>query len=625
MRTRTRRLERWQWLAWSLAVLAGCQGVSVWRVVGPRVRSVSSRERVEALVATSEIRPDGRLEAARASHAAALGAERASRETAAHYELDAIVDAAAELNASPPPSAPGQAPGLDEIRALAARGLYNAALENFLRLTGGRRIHPDAAWKSRLAASGVLVFDPGPGEGGHAAWAPSRFDDLLFAADFSVRGMEHQFRTDGVGVPMIAVRHFEPNRRERESGQDRFLMPREVYPVTALVVPVRRPGELAPSYRLELRDPIAAGGRSDTPPSGGWAIATDLTTPLAYHLARSPLPILQEVGLLDPGWLEDLQGLYMLHPYRPGRIPIVFVHGLRSSPLAWLKVINDVRGDPVLRERYQVWLYMYPTGKPLPSTAARLRRDLAELRATIDPDHGDPTLDRMVLIGHSMGGLISKMMILESGDAIWRLFSNRPFDELQGDPDRREQLRRSLFFSPVPSVARIVFIATPHRGSALGDELIGRITDRLIRLPRTLRSAYRTLMANNDPSFFTPMLRGGIPTSIAELGLDNPFLTTLSQLPRTEAVPVHSIIGRKNPDTPLEQSSDGVVPYMSSHIDWAESELVVTGNHVCQDLPDTIREILRILHLHLGEDEKAPLPLPAVPALPVPPPASLRP
>ncbi len=118
-------------------------------------------------------------------------------------------------------------------------------------------------------------------------------------------------------------------------------------------------------------------------------------------------------------------------------------------------------------------------------------------------------LDQMVVIGHSMGGLISKMMILESGDAIWRLFSNRPFEELQGPADRREQLRRALFFSPVPSVARIMFIATPHRGSQLGDQLIGWITDRLIRLPRTLRSAYLELLRTNEPEFFTPTFRKG--------------------------------------------------------------------------------------------------------------------
>ncbi len=355
-----------------------------------------------------------------------------------------------------------------------------------MRLTGGRKIHPDDSWHERLNALGIRVVTLG--EGGDAHCVPKRFDELLFARDYGVRGMEHQYRTEGLGVPLIAVRDFKLRRLEHCEGMEQFLMPREVYPVTAvlrIVPPGRRRSDgglagISPGAPRPPRRPAGRAGRPRRP------LAADLTTPLAYHFARSPLPVLQEVGLLDPGWVEGLQGLYMLHPYRPGKIPIVFVHGLRSTPLAWLKVINEVWGDPVLRERYQVWLYMYPTGKPLPSTAAGLREDLdAVAPRSSTPATPTPMLDRMVLVGHSMGGLISKMMILESGDAIWRLFSNRPFEELKAPPERRERLRRALFFSPFPSVARIVFIATPHRGSELGDGPIGWIADRLIRLPRT--------------------------------------------------------------------------------------------------------------------------------------------
>lgn len=539
---------------------------------------------------------DGRLDAARANHDLALRAGETSNDVAARLELDAIAGVEEVLAW---PSAPGEDG--------AAREVYNAALEGLLRSTGGRKIRPDGHWHARLAARGIQVAETGLGPDSGPRWPTDRFDTLLFADDFVIRGMEAVHRIDGFGVPMIAVRRFHPAETKQRIGQDRFLTPREVYPVTAILRPVITNDGAATrvrAYRLELRDPLAStrvelAGRARP-------MAADLTTPLAYHLARSPLPLLQEVGLLDPGWLEGLEGLYMLHPYRPGKIPLVLVHGLRSTPLAWLKVVDAVWADPVLRERYQVWLFIYPTGLPFPSSAARLRGDLAKLRNVIDPGRADPMLDRMVLVGHSMGGLISKLMLLESGDAVWRLFSNRPFEELQGPPERRDRLRRTLFFSPVPSVARVVFIATPHRGSQMGDQLIGRITSRLIRLPRTLRSAYREIMRSNGREFFTPMLRDGIPTSIEELRFDNPLLVTLANLPRRQDVPVHSIIGRRDPLRPVEASSDGVVPYESSHIDWAQSELVVTGGHMCQDLPETNQEIRRILLLHL-EDTAWPL------------------
>jgi pimeloyl-ACP methyl ester carboxylesterase len=551
------------WIVLCCALVMGCQGVSVWRVVtGPGARSFSSGARPDAGLSQPVDRSAG-------------------------DPLEAIAGAAAAMTAGP---------------TAEARDRYNAALEDLLRLTGRHRIHRDRGWRDHLDALGIRVVEPE--REGDGRWSPDRFDLLLFSHDFVVRGMERQYRTEGLGVPMIAVRNFEPDKSERAQGQDRFLMPREVYPLTAILHVVSSPGNGgrpagSREYRLELRDPLTAtsvefAGRP-TP------MASDLTTPLAYHLARSPLPVLQEVGLLDPGTLDRLEGLYMLHPYQPGKIPIVFVHGLRSSPLAWLKDINEVWGDPVLRERYQVWLYMYPTGEPLPSTAAGLREDLDRLRQAIDSQHADPMLDRMVMIGHSLGGLICKMMILESGDAVWRVFSNRPFEELNATPQRREQVRQHLFFSANPSVARVIFVATPHLGSELGDELIGRITDRLIRLPRTLRSTYRDLMASNPPGFFTPVVRNGRPTSIEELRLDNPFLLALARLPRRMDVPVHSIIGRKEPDLPLNESSDGVVPYRSSHLDWAQSECVVQGDHMCQDIPETLHEIRRILFLHLEE------------------------
>jgi pimeloyl-ACP methyl ester carboxylesterase len=231
----------------------------------------------------------------------------------------------------------------------------------------------------------------------------------------------------------------------------------------------------------------------------------------------------------------------------------------------------------------------------------KLRDGLDELRQTVDPEHLDKAFDRAVLVGHSMGGLISKMMIESSGDEIWRLIGRRPFEELQATPEHKKMLRKVAFFEPHPLISRVVFIATPHRGSELGDQFIGRLADRLIRLPLSLRLTYKTLLMQNGPDFFTPEIRrNGLPSSIDELRTDNRLLMTLARLPR-KPVPIHSIIGQRDPTLPIDQGSDGVVPYNSSHIDWADSELVVPGDHGCQDTPETIKELRRILFLHIGQ------------------------
>jgi pimeloyl-ACP methyl ester carboxylesterase len=455
----------------------------------------------------------------------------------------------------------------------------------------------DRTWQDDLAAQGVRIAlgrDP-------AAWPPSYFDEFLFARDYAVRGLEPQYRSEGIGIPLIAIRRFRLEEFTARRSEEKFLMPRQVYPLTAvlrLLPPAPGRACQAPEFRLDLHDPLRAhrvefAGRAER-------LAADLTTPLAYQFARNPLPILQEVGLFDPQSLEKLKGLYMLHPYEPGKIPVLLIHGLRSSPVAWIKVINELRGDAVLRDRYQVWLFLYPTGTPFPASAADLRRALDELRQAVDPHRADSALDRMVVVGHSMGGLIAKMMVLDSGDALWNLVAVRPFEELRASDEHRAWLQRVFFFGPYPSVRRVIFIATPHRGSELGDQFIGRLTDRLIRLPGTLRSTYRVLLAQNGPDFFHPAIRARLPSSIDELRRDNRLLATLSGLPMNPGVVCHSIVAREAEDGPLEASSDGVVPYASAHLDGVDSECVVRGDHGCQDSPATIREIRRILYVHLG-------------------------
>ncbi len=610
------------WVVASCLVAAGCGGVSIRKIGGgPSLSSAGRMERLGRWASPDPIPadappppprgfapppvdgpnpsdPDALLARSAASFRAGRSAARASKDVAARYQLDALVDASGALAGL----APGPAGWGPDPRTPGARVLYDAAQEEFLRVTSGRRVRLDSEWRAELASKGIPLTVVQDGE----FLSPDWYDKFLFVDDFAIRNLDHVYKAEGVGVPLIAIRKFDLRRIEGRQGPEKFLMPRQVYSLTALVKlvppPPERPGDPF-GLRLELHDPLVerrveVDGRSEP-------LAGDLTTPLVYHFVQSPLPILQEIGLLDPQWLEKLAGLYMLHPYEPGKIPVVLVHGLRSTPAAWMKVINDLRGDPALRERYQFWLFMYPTGSPFPASAAKLRKGLDELREVIDPGHADPALDRMVLVGHSMGGLISKMMIESSGDEVWKLVGRRPFDELRASAEHREMLRRVFFFEPHPSVARVVFVATPHRGSELGDQFIGRLTDRLIRLPGALRSTYRDLLTQNGRDFFTPEIRrGGLPSSIDELRPDNPLLKTLARLPRRPGVEVHSIIGQKDPDVPIAEGSDGVVPYTSSHLDWASSELVVPGTHVCQDTPETIRELRRILFLHLDRVDR---------------------
>jgi pimeloyl-ACP methyl ester carboxylesterase len=290
-------------------------------------------------------------------------------------------------------------------------------------------------------------------------------------------------------------------------------------------------------------------------------------------------------------------GLSLLRPYRRGRIPVVLIHGLWSNPWSWARMIGELEADAALRARYQFWTFGYSTGDPLPYSAALLRRDLDEARRKFDSDRADAAFDRMVLVGHSMGGLLAKMMVQESGTRLWQLVSERPAEDLAGAPADCELFRSALIYKPRPEVRRVVFIATPHRGSRVDRGGLERLGSRLVRLPDLLRASHGRLLARNRPDFFTVRFRKGLPTSIDELEWHSPILMRLDELGLEPTIKAHSIIADKR-DPPAAGGSDGLVPYESAHLQGVTSESLVSSGHLCQDHPAVIREVGRILAEH---------------------------
>ncbi len=391
-------------------------------------------------------------------------------------------------------------------------------------------------------------------------WKPEEFGPLLFCEDFRVQGLDNHHETYGLGVPLIAQRADLPAQPEGTRYP-----PHVCFPVTAFF---RFDGGLADLYarrtgQLEMYNPLTVQSievQGRTVP-----LQTDLTTPIAYLLNGTDLTYVGYGGFLRPDYVEGLTGVYMLEPYEPSKIPVVFVHGLLSSPMTWAPMFNDLQADPKIRENYQFWFYFYPTANPYLVAAAGLRHDLETLRARVDPQKKDRTYDQMVLCGHSMGGLVSRLLTVDSGDNFWKQVSARPFDQLQLDPGTAKELRQTLFFNREQSVRRVIFLATPHHGSGLSPSTVGRLAADLIRLPSNLMKATAELAKEKDLRF------KGTPTSVAELDPNSPILRVLAEQPRPPNVIYHSIVGVIKPgQAPLEswlagtcrEEGDGVVPYV---------------------------------------------------------------
>src|SRR5262249_7136658 len=190
-------------------------------------------------------------------------------------------------------------------------------------------------------------------------------------------------------------------------------------------------------------------------------------------------------------------GVNLIRPYQPVRIPVVFVHGLNSSPIFWKDTVNELSNDPLLNQRFQFWLYLYPTGAPIPGSAARLRRDLREALDVLDPGGQDPALGDMVLVGHSIGGVIIKMATQDSGTALWDSLFTRPPDELRLSPDARRALVDALLFQPEPYVRRLIFVSTPHSGAPITYRCLAQVYAFLSREVDEVHRAMREVIHNN--------------------------------------------------------------------------------------------------------------------------------
>jgi pimeloyl-ACP methyl ester carboxylesterase len=459
-----------------------------------------------------------------------------------------------------------------------AQRIYNFSVARAVENVERAKIQP---WQHKIDIVGptsqYTLTTPKPIDPEHD---PSRYD--LFPTDsLKIGGTFFKTRSavSGIGAPLVAVAHSEnPHFRQQ------YKLRRVYAPVTAVI---QFSGQKAD---LKFVDPFQAERVALDKRS--FPLAVDLSAPTAMLIARERPERLGFARVINPQRYADTARLTQLQPFDPARTPVIFVHGLQETPASWTPMIDSLRNDPWIREHYQFWVYSYPSGYPYPYSAALFRQDLDGI------DRAFPNHKRVVLIGHSMGGMICRLMITDAGDKIWRdLFGTSPAKTpLAGDG--RKLLEESLVFNHRPDVQRAIFISTPHRGSRFASGWIGRIGSGLVRTPRLFTPIYQEMkpLLVDDPTA-TAFKR--MPNSVDTLEPNDRFVLAVNKLPITPGISYHSIMGdRGRGNTP--NSSDGIVPYWSSHVDGAQSELIVDSGHDAQTNPEAIKEVDRILKVNLA-------------------------
>jgi pimeloyl-ACP methyl ester carboxylesterase len=401
----------------------------------------------------------------------------------------------------------------------------------------------------------------------------------------SGKNYSRRVRRDGIGAPVL-VR----SEAAIENARAQFLISDKLYYSMTAVLEFER-GQV----KLIIKDPLASdhvviNGRS-------YSLAADFSIGPAALLANNRPQRLGFIRMIRPEKYAYTARMVRLQPYDPNKIPVLMVHGLQDTPATWAPLLDELRTDPEINKHYQFWVYSYPSGYPFPYSAMLLRGELDRVDKTY-PNH-----KKIVLIGHSMGGLVSRLMVTDAKLTFWDEFFGKPPEQVPMDPADKKILEPALIFERRPEVGRVIFISTPHRGSAIASNWIGRIGVALVKLPINMvklgASAGQYVVSADSSANKAKKLH--IPTSIDTLSPQNRFVRTMNKLPIADHIPFHSIIGdRGRGDTP--NSSDGVVPYWSSHLDGAQSERIVPSGHPAHQNKQGMEEVDRILRLNLRSE-----------------------
>jgi len=438
---------------------------------------------------------------------------------------------------------------------------------------------PDALSTNQTARLRQLVIAR---EGKKDVLDPAIADSIYAADSVSIGGLLSRTVVDGFGVPYVAeLKHGNPYLKG-QPGVPKFGL---TMPLTAYLTFENR------TARLTFQDPtnpaeLNVAGKS-------MPIAADFSAPLAVLIAKGPNRAIDPKAMFFSDRNVNLAGLVQTQVYDPTKIPVVFVHGLLSRPEAWTRATNELMADPAIRAKYQFWYFLYPTGLPVWASAAILRGELNRFEEALDPSNQYARMQEKVLVGHSMGGLISSLLIRTGGNKLWRQFSDIDLENLSLPPDLLKLVNTMINFTPRTDISRVVFMATPHKGSPLALRPIAGFISGAIRLPFELLQKDRTpivtaLREDVRGLFVAPA------NSIQFLRADSPLLSAILRLPMAERIKFHSIIGdRGRGNSP--NSSDGVVPFWSSSLPGYQSQTIVPSNHGVNENPGGIKELKRIL------------------------------
>lgn len=329
-----------------------------------------------------------------------------------------------------------------------------------------------------------------------------------------------------------------------------------------------------------------------------YELAGDVSAPFAQLLERTRLKRLAWWGMIGGAEIGKRSGLFLLDDYDPNKTPIIMIHGVAGSPLIWARLTNAIMGDPALHRRYQIWHIVYQSNAPLLVERYRVQHYMDEAWRVLDPDGHASARQGVVLIGHSMGGVIARLLCAQSTPEVWSAAFTAPVGSLHADAADLAALKNVFQFAPYPGVDEIIFMAAPHRGSPSADGLLGRLVGLLAWRHIEEMAGLMRVVAEN-PKAVQPALQSifqtGHITSITSLRPDEPVTLADEKLMPVIGVRYDTIAGVL---PGVKPPGDGYVPLSSALLPGSTTTLIVHSDHKVPNRPEAIADALKILREH---------------------------
>ena len=443
--------------------------------------------------------------------------------------------------------------------------------------------------------------------------ANTKLDSLMSSYNLNFSGLRSTNRRDGFGAEFVATLPapsnddagkylVDPMNHQYKNGVNPNIHEPRYLSVTITAQPqVSNTVDdilYNPNFQLNIFDPYSVEKLKIG--NNSYPLAANFSAPYGLWLAENKLGAAAYLSLIDRDNSITMPQLFKLEPYNPNKKIIVLVHGLASSPEAWIRLTNDIMGDQVLREHYQVWQVFYSTNMPILESHFQIDALIRQSFATLDQN--SPSTKNAVLIGHSMGGIISRLLVSKADltQPALALFKSQQIQRFKNEPLFKARLQ----INPITNFDRAIFIASPHKGTAFADRWFTKAARRIIKLPGAFLGAFADSLTErnvNVKDFVKDLGHGLIQNGPSDLSHSSKFTELTENVVPTDKIIFHSVMGNITDSKDPKVMNDGIVPYESAHLKGAASELIIKGGHSIQETPEAVLELRRILRLHLTE------------------------